>query len=559
MHPALTLLLRTGAAARLRRLRHRVAAPRRLILSALGLLLAALWLGNAAASVLLREAADPQLLRRWLPLGFCVYGLWHVIKVAYRRPQRPIEWSPGEEEVLAMLPLPRRQLLAYHLAKVFGAAAFKAGGFTLLMLPDLRLPAAGLLGALAALMFLELWRLNVEIVAWGVSPAAYGRLRAGTLSCLAAAAVLAVAGALATPMGTGDSSWPPLLVLFGHLGSSAAELQYTAVGQVACMPFELFSALILADRYTGQLALHALLAVASIILMIGLTWQVDAFFQRHVLQRQRRAVDQIRHRSAAEAAQDSAGGPIRMLCWQQPAAALVWRQLRGVRHHATSLLIALAAPAALALLPIIVYRDPIVTFLNVTAGLAFYSLLLLPAALRFDFRRDIDRMALLKSLPISARTVVIGQLAAPVIVASVFQFLVLVLALVMRPVHPSYLIGGWLLLVPMNLLIFSLDNLIFLLYPYRANQEGLEVFLRTTLTFTAKGMIFAVGLVITAAWALLAGYLVHQLASGSSATTGTRLLFAAGMEVMLLVSALTLAALNIPAFQRFDASQDTPA
>ena len=41
----------------------------------------------------------------------------------------------------------------------------------------------------------------------------------------------------------------------------------------------------------------------------------------------------------------------------------------------------------------------------------------------------------------------------------------------------------------MNVLIFALDNIIFLLYPYRVQQEGLEIFLRTMLTFTGKGII----------------------------------------------------------------------
>ena len=46
----------------------------------------------------------------------------------------------------------------------------------------------------------------------------------------------------------------------------------------------------------------------------------------------------------------------------------------------------------------------------------------------------------------------------------------------------------------MNVLVFALDNLIFLLYPYRMQQEGMEIFLRTMLTFTGKGLLFVLGL-----------------------------------------------------------------
>jgi hypothetical protein len=51
-----------------------------------------------------------------------------------------------------------------------------------------------------------------------------------------------------------------------------------------------------------------------------------------------------------------------------------------------------------------------------------------------------------------------------------------------------------LVMIPLNVLVFGLDNLIYLLYPYRVQQEGLEIFLRTMLTFTGKGLLFAVAL-----------------------------------------------------------------
>ena len=159
------------------------------------------------------------------------------------------------------------------------------------------------------------------------------------------------------------------------------------------------------------------------------------------------------------------------------------------------------------------YRDPVVTMLNVAGSLALFSLLLLPAALRFDFRRDVDRMALLKTLPISPAGVVIGQLIVPVVIASVFQLLVLIVwPPGLRPLHPGYVLSAWLLLIPTNVLVFAMDNLIFLLYPHRPNQEGLEIFLRTTLTFTAKGLMFALALTLAAGWALLAGVLAHRIA-----------------------------------------------
>ena len=57
-----------------------------------------------------------------------------------------------------------------------------------------------------------------------------------------------------------------------------------------------------------------------------------------------------------------------------------------------------------------------------TAGtLAFYTFLLLPTAVRFDFRRDLDRMAMFKGLPISPAATVIGQTITPILIATRFK------------------------------------------------------------------------------------------------------------------------------------------
>ena len=75
------------------------------------------------------------------------------------------------------------------------------------------------------------------------------------------------------------------------------------------------------------------------------------------------------------------------------------RQLVGARRHWGSLLTAMIAPAVFASAPCFVIADPHMALLSTTGTLAFYTFLLLPTALRFDFRRDLDRLATLKGLP----------------------------------------------------------------------------------------------------------------------------------------------------------------
>ena len=65
--------------------------------------------------------------------------------------------------------------------------------------------------------------------------------------------------------------------------------------------------------------------------------------------------------------------------------------------------------------------------------------------------------------------------------------------------------------VGFNLLIFTGENLIFLLSPYRRNQEGLDVFILTVLTFTGKGIVFAVAVSALLFWATLSVLIVSSL------------------------------------------------
>ena len=161
--------------------------------------------------------------------------------------------------------------------------------------------------------------------------------------------------------------------------------------------------------------------------------------------------------------------------------------------------------------------------LFLVASLLFYSYLLLPAALMLDFRRDVDRMAVLKKLPIEPINIVIGQLAVPVVLCSVFQAIVFIIASFAGVASYGFLTICWLAIVPMNALIFASENIIFMLHPYRRNKEGADVLIRSVLTFTGKGAIWVLALSGLLVWALASSFLAKQLG-----LTGTALSFAVG-------------------------------
>ena len=113
----------------------------------------------------------------------------------------------------------------------------------------------------------------------------------------------------------------------------------------------------------------------------------------------------------------------------------------------------------------------------------------------------------------------------------------------------------------MNLLIMSFENLIFMLHPYRRNKEGVDVFLRTILTFTGKGLTWGAAAALVLLWALACRYLadnVFVFGSVSPATVATTLLLGGCTALVMSVSTAIIFSL-VRLFDRYDPSNDSVA
>lgn len=563
-HPATVQLPWLQSRGRRRRMWRRFQQPRRLILSAIACIMAIVWLGNAALTVWLREPASPETLRALLSLGLVLYAIWHFAKAAFFRPENPFDWTPPERELLATLPLLPRDLVAYQLASVTVTTTLKAGLFTLLLLPDLRCLSLGLFGLLVALLTLELLRMTVEIATWGMGRATFLAYRSVVVVGLvaggfAAGAVVMREQAFAR-IKLGEGLLERLLDILVQLN--------TSVFGYAAMPFQPFIDLILAGSITGAnvrlAALIAAIVAAFAIAIVGLY----AATARRLTNRERRDYDSYKAtRNAFLPTNENQPGAITGTGSHRPlqriprwggAGALAWRQLVGARRHWGSLLTAMIAPLILACAPSFVIVDAHIAFLSTTGTLAFYTFLLLPTALRFDFHRDLDRMVILKGLPITSTAAAIGQTLAPVLIATLFQTGVLAIAVMARSLPPYYVLMAMLVMVPLNVLVFALENYIYLLYPYRMQQEGLEIFLRTMLTFTGKGLLFAVGLAAMAGWGFTAAALTRGISNWTESNVSAYAVFAAGMIAgPSFLAVLVLCGLS-RTYRNLDPSEDIP-
>ncbi len=222
-------------------------------------------------TVWLREAASGETLRALLSLGLLLYAVWHVTKAAFFRPGSPFDWTRAERELLAAMPLLPRDLVAYQLASVTVTTIFKAGLFTLLLLPDLHCLSLGVVGLVLALMTLEILRMAVDIATWGMGRAGYLVYRTAVI------AGLIVGGLAIGTVVVRDDSLTRINVgegLLERLVEILVRLNASVVGHIA-LPFQPLITLILSDSIT---AANMRLAAAASVTVTGLAAAVIGLY-----------------------------------------------------------------------------------------------------------------------------------------------------------------------------------------------------------------------------------------------------------------------------------------
>lgn len=570
VNPATIELLKCQTRARFTRMFASFRNPRRKMVAAVAVFLGFIWTSQATLAILFRESARLEDLRNWIPLGLLVYAVWHIFKTITNPPEEPFEWTGAEKEWLQAAPVSRSQLITYRLIAIFYAAVAKAACFSLVMIPDIPIWINGFVGMLLALVFVDLIRVCAELFWFSLARKGQLVLRTLGVGMMTGMAIYVLVRCLIADRSAQQLSSPAALLLMQSLLHEVVALSTTMVGQGLRIPFEPFANVVLAPRLDASYLMGLASSMAITALMILSTFHLDRWMlgrgkrqerQRLARPRQKKSQNRVRFatwlwskrttkRLSSEQIPPRLGG----------AGSLLWRQLLGAWHYRSTLVVSLGAPILLCCIPLLANHSPFVMLLNVVGGIVFYSFLLLPSALMLDFRRDIGRLVVLKSLPIGPWAVTAGQLAAPVLVCWGFQWTVLCIAVVSGSVVAWQAIGAGFLLLPINTLIFAMENYIFLVAPYRRNQEGVDVFLRTILTFTAKGILFAIAMALTLAWAFAANSLGEAISIwGGQSTLLTPTIFGLGVWGGACGTAWFFVAAIVRLYQRFDPSLDVPA
>jgi hypothetical protein len=187
----------------------------------------------------------------------------------------------------------------------------------------------------------------------------------------------------------------------------------------------------------------------------------------------------------------------------------------------------------------------IVPFVLVFATVMFSRML------PFDFRGDLDQMDWLKSLPLRPAAIAAGQIAVPTLAMTLFHWLVLGVAALFLAGSLSVLAVAAFCAIPFNFLVFSLENLIFLLFPARmmpATPGDLQHMGRVMVEMMVK-MFVLVACCGTAAGLGAIAYLVFG---------GSWIAAVAVSWSVLAVECAILVPCVAAAYRKFDVSIDTP-
>jgi hypothetical protein len=233
------------------------------------------------------------------------------------------------------------------------------------------------------------------------------------------------------------------------------------------------------------------------------------------------------------------------------AGPIAWRQLTGAVRSSRGLLILLAIIAVAASGVLMGHHHSESSTVPPLLGMAIWINLLLVSMLKFDFRDELDRLDLLRSLPISTHAVATAELIAPVLILTLVQVLLLVAAAVTHVADWQILSTAAAYIIPFNLLLVGLENLLFLMFPLRSAgliAGDMQLFGRQMVVFVCKFLLLLVALALAATVGLV-GYILGRK---SWPEFGVFAWFGLSMVALAIIPVLARA------YSRFDPTVDTP-
>jgi hypothetical protein len=505
-------------------------------------------------------------------LAFATLQLWRATNARYRMPppgvhtlramvpaivlvfvlmsavsERGLYFTAAETGFLFPAPVTRRELLAYNLVTRMGVQLLSGLWLSIFSISYAPLPGAGFAAVMLGFVFIYAAAQALTLGASALESYLSAPVRRLLRTVLIVGLVALVGSAVVS-------------LVPGQAGTRFRAILQSPVVQVLSFPARPLGELY-AARTAGAAVLWALASAALIAATLGLALGFDfAYLERSLVigRRTQRRLSRLRSANA-----EPEGAPPSPARWRPraPRIPLPGRAGPLARRQMTELL---RTPRAL-LMPLLLAgvwlvamfgsmhaaEDDAGTMRISVMAMALLMPIIFGNPVAFDFRRDLDRMAFLRSLPLHPFAVAAGQVFPAALCFALFEVLVLAGAQALtHAVPPSWMAAAAAVVVPVAWALAALENLLFLLMPYRVSADG-----RAGPQFMGKALLVMILKMVT---------LVVLALIGGAAWLGVRwLLDAPALGIALAAAVMTLPCVALTllvarCFQRFDLSREVP-
>jgi Putative ABC exporter len=548
MPAALWTLLRLHFRGVFRRTMRGLRTPRGLVFLLLGLFVMFAWLVPTIYGAVKMRRTEPIDVRIAAPFAILAFCFGNLITSFG---ENAVAFTAAEVDFLFPGPFSRRSLLGFKIVKSSLGTIFTSIIFTAMMLRYSPAWLACFVGIWLTIQFMQLFAMAVVMIGQTVGERIYGAARRGVALALAGIVVVALAPNLAAGL-----QHDPMQLM--------RQVHATIAGRILLAPFDVFARAFTAQRLYPDLAIWGGGALLINLLMVAIVIGLDANYLETAAAVSQRRYERIRRARRGGAglvgAAEKASFRVKPLPWLGGAGPVAWRQLVTALRSSRNVLIMLAMMTVVASVVLVNHHGSKVlthprdkyTDLASLIGMGIWINLWFVAMLRFDFRDELDRMDVLRSLPIRPAAVALAELIAPVLVLTVVQVALLIVTGISRVAPWPLVLWAVAFAVPFNLLLVGIENLLFLMFPLRAAgliAGDMQLFGRQMVVFFCKFLLLVSGLAVAAAFGTI-GYIL----GGQSWPA-----FAAVMWAALWLVALTTIPVMARAYTRFDPSVDTPA
>lgn len=502
---------------------------------------AALQLWRAMDPGMRAAGPSPETLRTLVPAMVTVLALVAAVS------ERGLYFTPPETGFLFPAPVSRRELLLYNLWTRLGVQVLSGIWVSLFSAGYAPLPAAGVAAVMLSFVFMY-----VAAQALALGAAAAEAYLTPTLRRVVRAALIAIV--LLVAASAAMSAAP------GTAGERFGALLESPAVRVISLPARPLGELFAATSTAAALGwgiVSAMLIAATVALVLSF----DVAFTERSLTVGKRVQQRLSRLLSTDPGAEGVERKSRFrpraprLPLPVGAATLAWRQSTELLRTPRALISPLVFGGVWLVAMFGGMRaaegDP-----DAGRTSAIATALLMPIIfgnpLPFDFRRDLDRLPYLRSLPLRPFSIAVGELFTAAVFFSVFEMLVLAGAALLTGSIPA----GWLgaaavLVLPVAWGASAVENLLFLLLPYRVGPDG-----RAGAQFLGKALLLVALKTLT---------LALLTAIGFGAWWGMRLLTSSDVA-SIAAAAVAMALPSIPLtwlvgrmFARFDLTRDAPA